>query len=170
MSAVPALELHEPLNYRQAQPSCGAGLVEQMKGLKQGGDLLWWHFTLSAQQPEAISAIELVPAELDPGCAINRPRLLQGPLPHTPEPPCPAIARDAAQDSTAPIDRMLAGIQARWPGQVAFFRPVNYFCETECPIVKDGIWLYQNRIHLTLAGSRYMVTRSGEVFRQFLRG
>jgi hypothetical protein len=30
-------------------------------------------------------------------CSINRPRLLQGPLPHTPEPPCLPVTRESGE-------------------------------------------------------------------------
>jgi hypothetical protein len=111
--------------------------------------------------------ILLIGEQPDPGCPINRPRLLQGPLPHAPQ-PCPSTAREVVQQATGQIDRMLARIQAQWPDRIELLRPVDYFCDTECPVVKDGIWLYSSRIHLTLAGSNYMVTRTAEVFRQFL--
>ena len=63
---------------------------------------------------------------------------------------------------------MLSRIQARWPSQVELLRPVDHFCDTQCPVVKDGVWLYYDRIHLTVAGSRYMVTRAADAFRKFL--
>jgi hypothetical protein len=34
--------------------------------------------------------------------------------------------------------------------------------------VKDGIWLYDDDVHFSVAGSRYMVERSKDVFRTFL--
>jgi peptidoglycan/LPS O-acetylase OafA/YrhL len=110
----------------------------------------------------------LIGEQLDPGCPINRPRLLQGPLPHAPLPPCPPKTRDEAEQETARIDLMLSSIAAKWPNKVAFLRSVDYFCDSECPSVKDGIWFYSNRIHFTLAGSEYMVARAGDVFRKFL--
>ena len=112
--------------------------------------------------------ILIIGEQLDPGCPINRPRLLQGPLPHAPQPPCPAKTREQAERSTARIDQMLSRVQAKWPDKVELLRPIDYFCDTECPVVKDGIWFYSNRIHLTLAGSTYMVSRSADVFRRFL--
>ncbi len=114
--------------------------------------------------------ILIIGEQVDPGCPINRPRLLQGPLPHAPQPPCPPKTREAAEQSTAQIDGMLSRIQARWPDRIEFLRTVDYFCDAECPVVKDGVWLYSNRIHLTLAGSHYMVTRTADVFRRFLDG
>ncbi len=112
--------------------------------------------------------ILIIGEQPDPGCPINRPRLLQGPLPHTPQPPCPPKTREQAESSTARIDQVLSSVQARWPDKVELLRPIDYFCDTECPVVKDGIWLYSNRIHLTLAGSAYMVNRSADAFRRFL--
>jgi peptidoglycan/LPS O-acetylase OafA/YrhL len=112
--------------------------------------------------------ILIIGEQLDPGCPINRPRLLQGPLPHAPQPPCAPKTREEAERSTAKIDQMLSGVQAKWPDKVELLRPIDYFCDTECPVVKDGIWFYSNRIHLTLAGSTYMVSRSADVFRRFL--
>ncbi len=112
--------------------------------------------------------ILIIGEQLDPGCPINRPRLLQGPVPHAPQPPCPAKTREQAETSTARIDQMLSRVQAKWPDKVELLRPIDYFCDTECPVVKDGIWFYSNRIHLTLAGSTYMVSRSADVFRRFL--
>jgi peptidoglycan/LPS O-acetylase OafA/YrhL len=102
------------------------------------------------------------------GCAINRPRLLQGPLPHAPEPPCPARTREVVEQSTASMDEMLSRIQAKWPDKVELLRTVDYFCEEKCPVVKDGVWFYFDNFHFTVAGSRYMVTRAADVFRHFL--
>ena len=112
--------------------------------------------------------ILIVGEQVRAGCAIDRKRLLQGPLPHRPPPPCPPAPRTAVEATNAPIDRMLASMQARWPDQVRMFRPVDYFCDSECLMVKDGIWLYFNSTHFSVAGSRYMVDRSASVFRDFL--
>jgi peptidoglycan/LPS O-acetylase OafA/YrhL len=112
--------------------------------------------------------ILIIGDQVKASCSINRARLLQGPLPHTPEPPCPSTKRESAEQSTAPINRMLARIQAKWPDQVKLLRPVDYFCDSECPVVSDGIWLYFDRTHFSVAGSRYMVTRAAELFRRLL--
>ena len=102
------------------------------------------------------------------GCAINRPRLLQGPLLHEPQPPCPVRTREVVERSTAAMDQMLSRIQDRWPDKVQLLRPVDYFCDKNCPVVKDGVWFYFDNVHFTVAGSNYMVTRSADVFRNFL--
>jgi peptidoglycan/LPS O-acetylase OafA/YrhL len=59
-------------------------------------------------------------------------------------------------------------IQTKWPDRIDLLRPVEYFCDSECPVVKDGIWLYFEQTHFSVAGSKYMVTRSADVFRGFL--
>jgi hypothetical protein len=110
----------------------------------------------------------IIGGQVNSGCAINRPRLLQGPILHAPEPPCPATPKEAAKNFVASIDLMLSHVQAKWPDKVALLRPVDYFCERECPVVKDGIWLYFDDSHFTVAGSKYMVTRAADVFRKFL--
>jgi peptidoglycan/LPS O-acetylase OafA/YrhL len=112
--------------------------------------------------------ILIIGDQVKASCAINRPRLLQGPLPHTPVPPCASTKREIAEQSTAPINQMLSRIKAKWPDQVELLRPADYFCDTECPVVEDGIWLYFDRTHFSVAGSKYMVTRAADLFRNFL--
>jgi peptidoglycan/LPS O-acetylase OafA/YrhL len=110
----------------------------------------------------------LLGAQIDPGCFINVPRLQQGPLPHAALAPCPLITKQAAERAVGSIDRVLESVSAKWPDKVTVLRPVDYFCDSECPVVRDGIWLYTSRIHLNIAGSDYMVSRSASVFRKFL--
>src|SRR5258708_39549149 len=73
-------------------------------------------------------------------CPINRERLLQGPLPHSPEPPCPPTKRDAPDRPTAAINGGLARVQAKWPPQVELLRPVGHFCAGECPAAAARRW------------------------------
>jgi hypothetical protein len=113
--------------------------------------------------------ILLIGGQVYASCAINRPRLLQGPLPHAPQPPCPARTQEEAERLTTAMDQMLSRIQAKWPDKVELLRPADYLCDEECPVVKDGVWLYFDYAHFSVAGSRYMVTRAAEVFRKFLQ-
>jgi peptidoglycan/LPS O-acetylase OafA/YrhL len=113
--------------------------------------------------------ILLIGGQVYASCAINRPRLLQGPLPHAPQPPCPTRTREEAEQLTASMDQMLSRIQAKWPDKVELLRPADYFCDKECPVVKDGVWLYFEYAHFSVAGSRYMVTRAADVVRKFLK-
>jgi hypothetical protein len=36
-------------------------------------------------------------------------------------------------------------------------------------VTRDGLWLYTSRIHLSLAGSDYMVSRSKDALLRFFR-
>jgi len=110
----------------------------------------------------------LIGEQVFASCAINRPRLLQGPLPHAPQPPCPARRREEVDQFTDSIDQMLLRIQARWPGKVELLRPEEYFCDQDCPVVKDGIWLYFDYSHFSVAGSKHIVSRAAPVLRKFL--
>jgi len=112
----------------------------------------------------------LVGAQVDPGCSINLPRIEQGPLPRAPQHPCPPMARQEAERSIESIDAVLATVRARWPDKVTLFRPIDHFCDSNCPVVKDNIWLYSSRIHLSMAGSKYMIARNEGAFRNFLSG
>jgi hypothetical protein len=66
------------------------------------------------------------------------------------------------------MDQILSRIQAKWPDKVELLRPEDYFCDTRCPVDKDGIWLYFDSSHFTVAGSIYMVSRAAPLFRKFL--
>ena len=101
-------------------------------------------------------------------CAINRARLLDGPLPHAPQPACPPQTKGVAEQAGVPINRMLAEIQAEWPDKVILMRPVDYFCDVLCPSVQDGIWLYFDRTHFSVAGSRYIGARVANLFERFI--
>jgi peptidoglycan/LPS O-acetylase OafA/YrhL len=112
--------------------------------------------------------ILLIGAQPDPGCPVNVPRLQPGPLPHAAQPPCPVTTKEAAERYVAPVDRALGEVAAKWPDRVTVLRPVDYFCDEECPVVLNGLWLYSNRTHLSLAGADHMIALSGEAFRNFL--
>jgi hypothetical protein len=112
--------------------------------------------------------ILIIGAQVKANCPINRARLLPGPLYHAPQPLCPSLTRDAAEQSTASTNQMLSRIQAKFPGRIELLRPVDYFCDEECPVAKDGVWLYFDRSHFSVAGSKYMVTRAEDAFREFL--
>jgi peptidoglycan/LPS O-acetylase OafA/YrhL len=103
-------------------------------------------------------------------CPIDRPRILPGPLPHAPATPCTLLSRKTVERSSALIDRMLESVRARWPENITLLSPVKYFCDAVCPVVKDNLWLYFDDVHFSVAGSRYMVDRSRDVFLEFLGG
>jgi peptidoglycan/LPS O-acetylase OafA/YrhL len=112
--------------------------------------------------------ILLIGDQVKTDCPIDPPRLLSGPLPHAPAKPCPPTSRQAVERATAPINQMLEKVREKWPRQVELLRPVDYFCDVDCPVVKDGISLYFDDCHFSFAGAKYMVERSRDVFRGFL--
>jgi peptidoglycan/LPS O-acetylase OafA/YrhL len=112
--------------------------------------------------------ILLIGAQVEASCEINRPRLLQGPLPHAPLTPCPPSSRESVERSGAKLNDMLSRIQAKWPDRVELLRPIDYFCDTDCPVVSGGAWLYWDRTHFSFAGSRYIVERAAKPFTRFL--
>jgi peptidoglycan/LPS O-acetylase OafA/YrhL len=110
----------------------------------------------------------LVGAQVQPRCFINLPRLLPGPLPHAPIPACPPIPKAEAARMIAPVDRVLTRIAARWPHEVTLLQMIDYFCDSECPVVENGIWLFNEPHHLSIAGIDRMASRSEGAFRKFL--
>ncbi len=112
--------------------------------------------------------ILLVGSQVNANCSFDRLRLYPGPLPHAPAAPCPPGTREAARSSGAWVNEFLRDIQSRSKGSVTLFRPVDYFCDDECPTMKDGLWLYFDGTHFSVAGSRYMVSRAEPALVRFL--
>lgn len=113
--------------------------------------------------------ILLIGAQVNSSCSINLPRLLPGPLAHAPLKPCPPSTRQSADEATAALNAILAGVVAQWPDRVTLLRPIDYLCDLTCPVVLDGLWLYHDFNHFTVAGSLYMVKRAEAPFMQFLK-
>jgi peptidoglycan/LPS O-acetylase OafA/YrhL len=111
----------------------------------------------------------LIGAQVDAACRFNRARLLQGPLPHAPLPPCPPGRKETAETSGAAINAMLARLQAKWPDNVELLRPVDYLCDTKCATMDNELWLYFDGTHFTVAGSYYMVRRAEAPLIRFLQ-
>ena len=104
-------------------------------------------------------------------CSFDYARLLPAPLPHAPPVDCKAKPRVQALAEEIDINAMLRQVQAKYPKQVRLLLPVDVWCsETECPAVRDGIWLYRDAGHFSSAGSRYMAERAQKIFHAFLDG
>ena len=101
-------------------------------------------------------------------CDIAPTRLGDGPLPHKENAPCKLRTHDDARRATIGVDNMLAKVQAEYPGIVSLILPVDYMCDVTCPIVDDGIWLYQDGSHLTVAGSLRFGERANNAISSFL--
>jgi SGNH domain (fused to AT3 domains) len=115
------------------------------------------------------SRVLIIADQVKARCVVDYVRREQGPLPHRPLQPCPPMKREAAEQATSSINQMLARVQAKWPDSVELLRPVDYWCDTECPVVRDdSVWLYFDQTHFSVAGSIYMGNRASDVFRKFV--
>jgi hypothetical protein len=112
----------------------------------------------------------LIGDQVSNNCAIDKTRLMPGPLWHAPQAPCALIDRDAMIRSGAALNAMLERVRAKWPEQVYLLLPVDYLCDEQCPVVKDGAWLYIDGGHFSVAGARYMGQRAEAPLVNFLRG
>lgn len=92
------------------------------------------------------------------------PALLRPALPFN----CGTKSREQAESDGLAINNMLRNVQAKWPDRIRLLIPVDYFCKKECPIIRDGILLYTDGDHFTVAGSRYMGERAHELLENFL--
>lgn len=113
--------------------------------------------------------ILLIGPQVEANCFVNRPRLLQGPLPHAPLKPCPPTSRQSVEQAGAATNRMLSSLQAKWPDKVKLLRPADYICGETCPIVSDGVWLYFDNNHFTVAGSYYLGSHAEAPLFSFLQ-
>lgn len=81
---------------------------------------------------------------------------------------CSAKPREQAENEGAAVNAMLRDVQAKWPDQIRLLIPVDYFCDAECPFVRDGVMLYVDDNHFTVAGARYMGERAHQLLADFL--
>jgi peptidoglycan/LPS O-acetylase OafA/YrhL len=102
-------------------------------------------------------------------CNFDPARVLPSPLPHMRPPDCSPKSKSAALDKTAEIDTMLRAVQMQWPDQVSLLLPVDVFCDRQCLTVKNGVWLYFNRGHFSVAGAQYFGERARPMLTGFLR-
>jgi len=102
-------------------------------------------------------------------CTFNVARMLPAPLPHA-SPVCKPKPRADAVREGAEINAMLRSVQQKWPDRVRLLFPADVYCkDDQCPAVRDdGIWLYHDPAHFTVAGSLYMGGRARAVFADFL--
>ena len=86
-------------------------------------------------------------------CHIQRHRLQPGPLPHAMPRLCPPLAIADVKAAAKPVWSMLEQVQNSRPKSITLLAPEDYLCDHDCPIVKDGTWLYQDDTHMTVGGS-----------------
>jgi hypothetical protein len=73
-------------------------------------------------------------------CSINRARLLDGPLPHAPQPAC------RHRPGRLPSKLAFRSIRClpKFRPNVVLMRPVDYFCGALCPSVQDGMLYFDS--------------------------
>ncbi|MGJ4997891.1 acyltransferase family protein [Bradyrhizobium sp. HKCCYLS3077] len=100
-------------------------------------------------------------------CGFDQLRMLPGPLWHAPPKPCAPMPRAEALAANHTIDTVLA--QAIRPlAKVALLRPTEVYCDQHCPVVENGLWLFQDAGHFTVAGAQRMGERAAPIFATFL--
>lgn len=103
-------------------------------------------------------------AQVETLCEIDKARLTPRPLPSAPNPACAdRPVADVLKDGEA-INAMLERVRAKSPHSVSLFRPVDFLCGQACPTIKDGVWLYHDSSHFTVAGGLYIGERAKDVF------
>jgi SGNH domain (fused to AT3 domains) len=82
-------------------------------------------------------------------------RMQPGPLWHAPPRPCDPIPKEEAVAAAGAIDAVLA-VALQPFANAELMRPSEVYCDQDCPVVSDGVWLFMDPGHLTVAGSRRM--------------
>ncbi|MGY3451768.1 acyltransferase family protein [Bradyrhizobium sp. USDA 4353] len=100
-------------------------------------------------------------------CAFDQLRMLPGPRWHAPARPCEAVPKSEAIAANHTIDVVL-GEAIRPLAKVMLLRPSEVYCDRDCPVVEDGVWLFQDAGHFTVAGAQRMGERAAPIFATFL--
>ncbi|HVT30745.1 MAG TPA: acyltransferase family protein [Lacipirellulaceae bacterium] len=100
-------------------------------------------------------------------CGLEPFRLQPGPI-WRPVAMCSPISSADMHAATDAFNDMLRAFQRRHPQTVSLLFPTDYLCDPDCPMKRDGLWLYQDRGHLTVAGARYLGERAEQKLRQVL--
>jgi peptidoglycan/LPS O-acetylase OafA/YrhL len=111
----------------------------------------------------------IIGAQVLAPCEFAAERLRTGPLPHARPVACASQSIEEAQRATSGVNKMLLDLQAKY-GVVSILIPADYMCGSSCPVVRDGIWLYQDRGHLTVAGALHFGERAHDKIAMFLLG
>jgi hypothetical protein len=106
---------------------------------------------------------------VEPMCRPQMSRFAPGPLWHAPSKPCPSVPRANVRAHNSEFNAMLLDLQQRHPGQVQILFPDQYLCDADCPITTDdGLWLYFDVNHLTVAGAQRVGTGAEDLIRRFI--
>ena len=110
----------------------------------------------------------IVAAGVEPDCRSQMTRFAPGPLWHAPSRPCPPVPLASVRARNEGFNAMLVGLQQRYPNQVRILFPDRYLCDADCPTTEDGLWLYWDVDHLTVAGAQRVGARADGMIRKFI--
>ena len=90
-------------------------------------------------------------------CSFDQLRMLPGPRWHAPAKPVDAVPKSEAVATNRIIDAVLS--EAIRPlAKVTLLKPSEVYCDQDCPVVQDGVWLFPGTGHFTVAGAQRMGT------------
>jgi len=87
-------------------------------------------------------------------CGLEPFRLQLGPFPR-PVAFCSPTSAERMHATTDAFNRMLRDFERRHAGIVSVLIPTDYLCDPDCPLTSNGLWLYQDKGHFTIAGAEY---------------
>ncbi|WP_375304415.1 acyltransferase family protein [Bradyrhizobium sp. A11] len=113
----------------------------------------------------------IIAPSVEPGCRSSMSRFAPGPLWHAPSKACPSVPLDRVKLDNREFNVMLEELRSRYPDQVSVLHPDQYLCrEAECPTTVDGLWLYWDVDHLTVAGAQLVGEGAANQLLEFIRG
>ncbi len=102
-------------------------------------------------------------------CRFDRLRMMPGPIWHRLPKPCEPLPKQAAIADGGAIDEALGKALAS-DTNVTLLRPSEIYCDEDCPVVSDDVWLFQDAGHFTVAGAQRMGARASAIFAKVLSG
>jgi peptidoglycan/LPS O-acetylase OafA/YrhL len=103
-------------------------------------------------------------------CQVDRRILQIGPFSHPLTSDCSAITGIEAHKKYLPIRNMLLAVQRAHSDQVTLLFPEDYLCDEICYVAVDGVQLYFDNTHLTVAGAAYIGAHASDLITRFLAG
>ncbi len=103
-------------------------------------------------------------------CSFDQIRMQPGPLWHAPPTRCVPFEAAMARADAHEIDDLLASALIG-RSNAELLRPSRVYCDENCPVVRDdGVWLFLDPGHFTVAGAQLMGERAAPVIGRFLSG
>ncbi|MGJ5176986.1 acyltransferase family protein [Bradyrhizobium oligotrophicum] len=100
-------------------------------------------------------------------CGFDHMRMQPGPLWHAPPPHCAPLDLVRAHAESGAIDGLLESALAERRNAI-LLRPADLYCDEDCPVVRDdGVWLFLDPGHFTVAGARLMGQRTAPLISRF---